>query len=90
LREIFKLFVIPTVISSPTLYFGLSVKTMMPGTSEYGVVTVGVTLAELYEIVGKTVNVGAGVVMLPFEDGCELIHPDDMQKIRAMIIGKIL
>jgi hypothetical protein len=63
---------------------------MMPGTSEYGVVTVGVTLAELYEIVGKTVNVGVGVVMILSEDGCGLIHPHDMQKIRTMIIGKIL
>ena len=41
-------------------------------------------------IVGKTVNVVAGVVMFLSEDGCELIHPHAIQKIRTRIIGKIL
>ncbi|MEI7435130.1 MAG: hypothetical protein WCJ93_12855 [Methanomicrobiales archaeon] len=60
--------------------------------SEYGVGLVGDAFTGMYEdvIVGNTVNVGAVVVMLLSEDCCELIHPEDMQKIRTMMIGKIL
>jgi len=60
--------------------------------SESGIVFVGDVFTGMYEkvIVGKTVNVGAGVVMLLSEDGCELIHPHVRQKIRTIITGKIL